>query len=97
MLDIDSRKLVGKVDTASRLHHVAIASEVGRGFSTNVPSVTLTVFDLKTLGNLGEIKLTGEGSDAIMYDPPTGRVIVAAKTRLPLTPSEARWWLRGEL
>ncbi len=42
-------------------------------FTSNGRSNTVTIFDLKTLKTLGTVK-TGEGPDAIVYDPASRRV-----------------------
>jgi DNA-binding beta-propeller fold protein YncE len=73
VLDLDAGKPVGKIDALSGVHGIAVASEFGRGFITNGKADIVTVFDLKTLQKLGEIK-TGKKPDAITYDPVTQRV-----------------------
>src|SRR5262249_56792046 len=47
--------------------------DIGRGFTSNGQASTVTIFDLKTLKGLGEVK-TGQGPDSIIYDPATKRV-----------------------
>ena len=53
---------------------MALATDLGRGFTSNGRANSLTVFDLKTLKPVEEIKVTGENPDAILYDPATKRV-----------------------
>ena len=57
-------------DTAG-VHGVALAP--GRGYTSNGREAMSTVFDLTTLKVLEKVK-TGEGPDAIAYDPSSGRV-----------------------
>ena len=69
VVDVDSGKAVGQVQNLSGVHGIAVASDLGRGFISNGRSSTVTIFDLKTLATLGEVKSTGENPDAILYDP----------------------------
>ncbi len=73
VLDVDSEAVVGKIPNSMGVHGIAIAPELGRGFTSNGRANTVTIFDLKTLKELGQVK-TGEGPDAIIYDPSTRRV-----------------------
>ncbi len=74
VLDADSGKVVGEIPGLSGVHGVAVAPDLGRGFISNGRSSTVTIFDLKTLAKLGEVKTTGENPDAILYDPASKRV-----------------------
>ena len=56
------------------VHHVAIAPDLGRGFTANGRSGTSTIFDLKTLKSVGEVKLTGKDPNVVVYDQATKRV-----------------------
>jgi DNA-binding beta-propeller fold protein YncE len=73
VLDADSGEVKGTIADTKGVHGIAIASDLGRGFTSNGRSDTVTIFDLKTLKNLGEVK-TGRGPDAIIFDPATKRV-----------------------
>ena len=74
VVDVDSGKTVGQVQNLSGVHGIAVASDLGRGFISNGKSSTVTIFDLKTLATIGEVKSTGENPDAILYDPYSHRV-----------------------
>ena len=74
VIDVDSGKPVGDVDKLSGVHGIAIAHDLGRGFISNGRSSTVTIFDLKTLATLSEVKVTGENPDAILYDPFSSQV-----------------------
>jgi DNA-binding beta-propeller fold protein YncE len=74
VVDVDSGKPVGDVEKLSGVHGIAIAHDLGRGFISNGKTSTVTIFDLKTLATLSEVKSTGENPDAILYDPATSRV-----------------------
>jgi YVTN family beta-propeller protein len=73
VLDVDSGAIVGKVEKTPGVHGIAIAPELGRGFISNGQSSTVTIFDLKTLKTIAEVKV-GKKPDAIIYDPATSRV-----------------------
>jgi DNA-binding beta-propeller fold protein YncE len=61
-------------DTAG-IHGIALAPDLGKGFTSNGRENSVTVFDLKTLKETAKIKLEGgENPDAILYDPPSKRV-----------------------
>jgi YVTN family beta-propeller protein len=74
VLDPDSGKAVGEIPNLSGVHGVALAPDLGRGFISNGRSDTVTVFDLKSLKVLSELKSTGQNPDAILYDPASHRV-----------------------
>lgn len=73
VLDADSGKIVGDIPDTQGVHGIAIASDAGRGFTSNGRANTVTVFDLKTLKTEGTVK-TGTNPDAIVYDPATKRI-----------------------
>jgi DNA-binding beta-propeller fold protein YncE len=57
------------------VHGIAVANDVGKGFTSNGRDNTVTVFDLKDLKETAKIKLEGaENPDAIIYDPASKRV-----------------------
>jgi DNA-binding beta-propeller fold protein YncE len=82
VIDADSLELVGKIpapetdhsgtSASMPVHGVAIAWELGRGFTSNGRASSMTIFDLKTLKILGEVKV-GESPDGILYDPASRR------------------------
>lgn len=73
VMDADSGKVVGDIPETDGVHGIALATDCGRGFTSNGRAATATMFDLKTLKVLGTVK-TGEGPDAILYDPASKRV-----------------------
>jgi len=73
VVDADTKVAVGDIPDTPGVHGIAIASDLGRGFISNGRGATATIFDLKTLGRIGEVK-TGENPDAILYDRASGRV-----------------------
>jgi DNA-binding beta-propeller fold protein YncE len=66
---------LGTIDNTPGVHGIALAADLGKGFTSNGRENTVTVFDLKTLKETARIKLDGaENPDAIMYDPTSKRV-----------------------
>ena len=73
VLDLDAGKLIGEVADTPGIHGIALAPDLGRGFTSNGRSNNVTIFDLKTLKPLGQAP-TGQDPDSILYEPKTGRV-----------------------
>jgi len=74
VIDADTLKLVGEIPDTAGIHGVAIAADLGRGFTSNGRTSNSTIFDLKTLKPVGEVK-TGENPDMILYEPRSHRVL----------------------
>lgn len=74
VMDVDSGKVVGDIPGTDGVHGIALARDLGRGFTSNGRAGTVTVFDLKTLKVLDTVKTTGMNPDAIVYDPVSHRV-----------------------
>ncbi len=73
VVNLDTGKPAGQIADTLGVHGVALAPELGRGFTSNGGANTSTIFDLKTLAVLGQVK-TGTNPDCILYDAPTRRV-----------------------
>jgi DNA-binding beta-propeller fold protein YncE len=75
VVDPEKGSVIGEIPNTTGVHGIAIAQEVGKGFTSNGRDNTVTVFDLKSLKETARIKLEGaENPDAIMYDPASRRV-----------------------
>ncbi|MBS1766811.1 MAG: YncE family protein [Acidobacteria bacterium] len=74
VVDADTGKVVGDIADTSGVHGIAVADDLGLGFTSNGRANSVTCFDLKTLKTLRVIQPTGEGPDAILYDPFSKRV-----------------------
>jgi len=74
IVDENDGKVVGDLPNTKGIHGMALAQDLGKGFTSNGGANTVTVFDLKTLKPLSEIKTTGENPDSIIYDSATKRV-----------------------
>jgi DNA-binding beta-propeller fold protein YncE len=66
--------VAGDIPGTPGVHGIALAPELGKGFTSNGRDSTVTVFDLRTLAKTGSVRVTGRNPDAILYDPATRRV-----------------------
>src|SRR4051794_36178828 len=73
VLDLDSGKNVGDIPDTPGVHGIALAPDLGKGFTSNGREGTVTVFNLGTLAPIGGKIKVGENPDAILYDPATKR------------------------
>ena len=73
VFDADTGKSVGEIPDTPGVHGVAVASDLGRGFTSNGRDASVTIFDLKTLKPIDKVKV-GTNPDCIIYDPATHRV-----------------------
>jgi DNA-binding beta-propeller fold protein YncE len=73
VIDIATDKVVGKIPDTNGVHGVAIASDLGKGYTSNGSANDVSVFDLKDFKVLSRIK-TGQNPDAIIYEPVSHRV-----------------------
>ena len=73
VIDADSLKPVGDIPDTPGVHGIALAPELGRGFTSNGQKNTVTIFDPKTLSKISEVSV-GTAPDAIIYDPASKRV-----------------------
>jgi DNA-binding beta-propeller fold protein YncE len=73
VFDADSGEHKGTIDGTAGVHGIAVAAEVGRGFTSNGKANAVSVFDLKTLKTTDTVA-TGKGPDYIHYDAKTRRV-----------------------
>lgn len=73
VVDPESGATVGDVPNTPRVHGIALAPEFGKGFTSNGGDATVTIFDLKTLKTLSQVKV-GKNPDAIIYDSASKRI-----------------------
>src|SRR5579863_1380171 len=73
VIDTTTDKLVGTIPGTNGVHGIAIAGDLGKGFTSDGGDNDVSVFDLKTLKVLGKIK-TGQNPDSIIYEPVSHRV-----------------------
>ncbi|MGD1148217.1 MAG: YncE family protein [Thermoanaerobaculaceae bacterium] len=74
VLDVQTGRLIGEIQGTDGVHGVALAPELGSGYTSNGRSGSVTVFDLKTLKSTATIQIAGKNPDAIVYEPISKRV-----------------------
>src|SRR5213594_1461730 len=72
--------VLGDIPNTPGVHGAGIATRAGHGLTTNGGDETVTMFDLKTLAALRQIKV-GPGLDGIMYDEPDDKIILTNHSR----------------
>jgi DNA-binding beta-propeller fold protein YncE len=89
VVDEDSGAVVGDIPNTPGVHGVALAAEFGKGFTSNGRDASVTIFDLKTLKTLGQVKV-GQNPDAILYDPASKRIFTFNGTSKDTTAIDAK-------
>src|SRR5438093_348988 len=74
-------KVLGDIPNTPGVHGAGIATKAGHGFTTNGGDSTVTMFDLKTLAVIRQIKVEVGGLDGIMYDEPDDKIILTNHSR----------------
>jgi len=64
--DMETGEVVGEIPDTPGVHGIALAPDLGRGFTSNGRANTSTIVDLKTLKPLGTVP-TGANPDSIRY------------------------------
>jgi YVTN family beta-propeller protein len=75
IVDTTSGKVVGDIPGTAGVHGIAIAGDLGLGFTSNGRSDSVTVFDLDTFSVIDTVKVTGSNPDAILYEPYSKRIL----------------------
>ncbi len=97
VIDTNTDRLVGTIPDTQGVHGIAIANDLGKGFTSNGTTNNVTVFDIATLKVTGKVN-TGQNPDSIIYEPVTHRVftfngrshdftVIDAKTSQAITAS----------
>jgi DNA-binding beta-propeller fold protein YncE len=74
-------KVVGDLASTPGVHGAGLAVKAGHGFTTNGGDSTVTMFDLKTLAVIRQIKVEQGGLDGIMFDEPDNKIILTNHSR----------------
>jgi len=74
VIDTGASKVVGTIADTQGVHGIAIAKDLGLGFTTNGTTSTVAVFDLSTLKITSSIAV-GSKPDAIVYVPGSHKVV----------------------
>src|SRR5437764_8126185 len=80
VVDGATGKVVGDIPATPGVHGAGLATKAGHGFTTNGGDQTVTMFDLKSLAVVKQIKV-GPGLDGIMYDEADDKSILTNHSR----------------
>ena len=72
-----SGKPVGSIANTSGVHGIAFAPALGRGFTSNGRSDSISVFELDSLRLIREVPVSGKKPDALLYEPRHDYIITA--------------------
>ena len=75
VVDVDRGTVVGKVTDLRGAHGMALALDLGRGFTTDGAANTVTIVDLRTLKKIGTVNARKD-PDSFAYDDVTKRVFI---------------------
>jgi DNA-binding beta-propeller fold protein YncE len=89
VVDADSGAIIGDIPNTLGVHGIALAPEFGKGFTSNGRDASVTIFDLKTLKTLGQVKV-GQNPDAILYDSTSKRIFTFNGTSKDTTALDAK-------
>ncbi|HXI32211.1 MAG TPA: hypothetical protein VNG89_27415 [Vicinamibacterales bacterium] len=83
MMVVEGRtgKVIGDIPDTPGVHGAGLATKAGHGFTTNGGNSMVTMFDLKTLAVIKQIKVEQGGLDGIMYDEPDDKIILTNHSR----------------
>jgi len=73
VIDTTTDKVIATIPHTKGVHGIAVANDLGKGFTSNGQGNDVTIFDLKTSKPTGSVK-TGANPDSIIYEPVTHRV-----------------------
>ncbi|MGH9725463.1 MAG: YncE family protein, partial [Candidatus Acidiferrales bacterium] len=75
VLNADTDAIVGEIPDTTGVHGIALAADLGRGFTSDGQANSITIFNLKSLGTIATVASGGKNPDSIFYDAATKRVI----------------------
>ena len=73
VVDLATEMKVGQITETTGVHGIAVATDLGKGYTSNGRANNVSIFDLKTLQTTGHVD-TGKNPDAIVYEPSSHRV-----------------------
>ena len=60
VVDEDSGKVVGDIPDTKGVHGIALAPDLGKGYTSNGGAASVTIFDIKTLKPISTVNNTGK-------------------------------------
>lgn len=74
VVDLQSGRYIGSVKDMKKVHGIAVAGKLHRGFITDGGADAIVVFDTRTLKIIKTIPLKSPDCDCIIYDPWSGKI-----------------------
>jgi YVTN family beta-propeller protein len=74
VIDPAAGTVLAEIPDTPGVHGIALAPDLGKGFTSNGRDNSVSVFDLKTLKVTGKVTIDAKNPDAIVYDPASKRV-----------------------
>lgn len=75
VVDTRDGRLAGEIPGMQHVHGIALVPRLGRGYVSDGAGNSVHVIDLATLKMLATFPVTGQGPDAIVFDPASGHVL----------------------
>jgi DNA-binding beta-propeller fold protein YncE len=74
VFNLENNSVAGKIDGLKGTHGIAFSNKYEKGFITDGKDNSVVIFNLKDLKIIQKVKTTGDGPDAIAFDPFTERI-----------------------
>ncbi|HZX67365.1 MAG TPA: hypothetical protein VFE70_00700 [Candidatus Elarobacter sp.] len=74
VVDPTAGTVITEIPDTPGVHGIALAQDLGKGFTSNGRDNSVSVFDLRTLKTTGKVTIDARNPDAIVYDPVSKRV-----------------------
>jgi DNA-binding beta-propeller fold protein YncE len=74
VVSLQDGSVAGDIPNTPGVHGIAFEHENHHGFTSNGRDTSVTIFDLRTLATISNVKVTGANPDAIIYDAASHRV-----------------------
>src|SRR5882724_5678766 len=68
VIDLDKETVVGEIADTPGVHGLAVAPDLGRGFTSNGGENKASIVDLQTLQTSAKVE-TGQNPDGMLYEP----------------------------
>lgn len=75
VVDTRDGKLAGEIPGMQHIHGIALVQKSRHGYVSDGTTNSVHVIDLDTLKDLRNIPITGQGPDAIVFDPASGHLL----------------------
>jgi DNA-binding beta-propeller fold protein YncE len=74
VINLENNSVIGKIDGLKSTHGIAFSNKYEKGFITDGKDNSVVIFNLRDIKIVQKVKTTGDGPDAIAFDPFTERI-----------------------